>query len=200
MIVREARPADFDAVARVTVDAYDADGQLDGETGYETVLADVASRAEAGTLLVAVDETGQILGGVTFVLPGSPFAQLAGLDEAEFRMLAVDPAAQGRGVGEALVRECLRRAAAHGCSAVIISTRSFATSAQRLYQRLGFSRAPERDWSPMPGVDLLALRYELGRPDELSRLGRPDELSPPTQLPRPGPERPTVRLRGAGRR
>jgi ribosomal protein S18 acetylase RimI-like enzyme len=182
MIVREAGPADFDAVARVTVEAYHADGQLDGETGYEMVLADVASRAEAGTLLVATDETGRILGGVTLVVAGSPFAQLAAGDEAEFRMLAVDPAAQGQGVGEALVRECLRRAADHGCAAVIICTRSFAAPAQRLYQRLGFSRVPDRDWSPMPGVDLLALRFEL------------------SQLPRPARERSAARLRGAGRR
>jgi ribosomal protein S18 acetylase RimI-like enzyme len=160
VIVREARPADYAAVARLTVEAYRADGQLEGETGYEDVLADVAPRAETGTLIVAVDEvTGEVLGSVTFTLPGSPYTQLAGPDEAEFRMLAVAPAAQGRGVGAVLVRECLRRAADHGCAAVVICTRDFAATAQRLYARLGFRRAPERDWSPMSGVDLLALRY-----------------------------------------
>src|SRR5215813_4683822 len=103
MIVREARPDDFEAVARLTVAAYRADGQLDTGDEYEPVLADVAPRAREGTLLVAVDETdGRVLGAVTFALPGSPLAQLARADEAEFRMLAVDPAAQGRGVGAAL--------------------------------------------------------------------------------------------------
>ena len=51
-----------------------------------------------------------MLGSVTFVLPGTAYAEMAGPGEAEFRMLAVDPAAQGRGVGEALVRACLERA------------------------------------------------------------------------------------------
>jgi hypothetical protein len=31
-------------------------------------------------------------------------------------------------------------------------------SAHRVYERLGFSRAPERDWQPVPGVDLIAYR------------------------------------------
>jgi ribosomal protein S18 acetylase RimI-like enzyme len=35
------------------------------------------------------------------------------------------------------------------------------TAAQRLYERLGFTRLPERDWSPVPGIDLLVYTYEL---------------------------------------
>ena len=163
LLVRRAEPADHSAVARLTVAAYEADGQLKGEHGYGTVLADVASRAETGEVLVAVDEAaGEVLGAVTFVLPGTPYAELSGPGEAEFRMLAVDPAAQGRGAGVALARACLSRAAELGCSAVVICVRSgMAPVAHRLYERLGFVRAPEKDWSPLPGVELLGLRLNL---------------------------------------
>ncbi|MDM4720608.1 N-acetyltransferase [Micromonospora sp. WMMA1363] len=161
--VRLAGPADFVAVARLTVAAYEADGQLKGETGYAEVLADVATRAEHGDVLVVVDQaTAAVLGSVTFVLPGTRYAELSGPGEAEFRMLAVDPAAQGRGVGAALVDECVARAAKGGCSAVVICVRDgFAASAQRLYQRRGFVRVPAKDWSPLAGVHLLALRLDL---------------------------------------
>lgn len=165
LIVRTADPSDFTAIGRLTVAAYAADGQLEGEQGYERVLADVSGRARAGELLVAVDEaTEQVIGAVLFVLPGSPYAELSGAGEAEFRMLAVDPAAQGRGAGEALARACLARAEQLGCSAVVICARSFSYPAHRLYARLGFVRAPDRDWSPAPGVELLALRLELAGP------------------------------------
>lgn len=183
--VRIAEPADYPAIARLTVAAYRADGQLTGEAGrsYAPVLADVAARAGAGELLVAVDQgdqpvaadatgdptrdpaarpaTGAVLGSVLFVLPDTPYAELSRPGEAEFRMLAVDPAAQGRGVGEALVRACLDRARQRGARAVVICTRSFSAPAQRLYARLGFVREPARDWSPLPGVELLALRRDL---------------------------------------
>ncbi|MFG1872372.1 GNAT family N-acetyltransferase [Micromonospora arborensis] len=163
--VRPAEPADFPAVARLTVAAYEADGQLKGEHGYGTVLADVSSRAASGEVLVAVDEvTDAVLGSVTFVLPGTPFAELSGPGEAEFRMLAVDPGAQGRGVGAALAKACVDRAAELGCTAVVICVRAgMADSAHRLYARLGFVRAPEKDWSPAADVDLLGLRLDLTR-------------------------------------
>jgi ribosomal protein S18 acetylase RimI-like enzyme len=162
IVVRAADASDFDEIARLTVAAYRADGQLEGEHGYEHVLADVATRAEHGELLVAVDESsGRPLGAVVFVLPGSRFAELSRAGEAEFRMLAVDPAAQRRGVARALVRACLDRAAALGCSALVISVRDFAEPAQRLYAAFGFTRWPEGDWSPMDGVLLLALRLPL---------------------------------------
>jgi hypothetical protein len=35
------------------------------------------------------------------------------------------------------------------------------TAAQRLYQRLGFTRLPDRDWSPVPGIELLVYAVEL---------------------------------------
>ncbi|MDT0531101.1 GNAT family N-acetyltransferase [Micromonospora sp. DSM 115977] len=161
--VRRAGPADFAAVARLTVAAYEADGQLKNEHGYAAVLADVASRARDGEVLVAVDDaTGELLGSVTLVLPGTRYAELSRAGEAEFRMLAVDPAAQGRGVGAALVEACVSRATELGCSAVVICVREgFAASAQRLYRRRGFVRVPELDWAPVDGVHLLGLRLEL---------------------------------------
>jgi ribosomal protein S18 acetylase RimI-like enzyme len=162
LVTRSATPADFDEIARLTVAAYEADGQLDGEIGYEKVLADVAGRADHGELLVAADKaTGRPVGSVLFVLPGGRYAEIARDGEAEFRMLAVDPAAQRRGVARALVEACVERATANGCTAVVISVRDFAEPAQRLYDSLGFVRLPERDWQPMPEVMLHGFRLAL---------------------------------------
>jgi hypothetical protein len=33
--------------------------------------------------------------------------------------------------------------------------------ARRMYERMGFVRSPQRDWSPRPGVDLLTYRREV---------------------------------------
>jgi ribosomal protein S18 acetylase RimI-like enzyme len=159
--VRRATVEEYAAVGRLTVAAYEADGQLGGEHGYEAVLADVAARAADGEVLVAVDPAGEVVGAVTFVLAGSRYAELSRPGEAEFRMLAVAPAAQGRGVGEALVRACVERAVSLGRAALVLAARDFSARAHRLYLRLGFVRTPELDFSPAPGVDLVAMRLEL---------------------------------------
>jgi ribosomal protein S18 acetylase RimI-like enzyme len=159
--VRLIEPDEFAEVSRLTVDAYRADGQLDEDHGYAEVLADVASRAADGDILVAADGAGQLLGAVTFVLPGSRYAELARDGEAEFRTLAVDPAAQRRGVARTLVRACIDRAESLGCRALVISTRDFNKAAIALYGSFGFERDPGLDWSPVPGVNLLGLRLGL---------------------------------------
>jgi ribosomal protein S18 acetylase RimI-like enzyme len=160
--VRVARPGDFAVAGELTVAAYQAAGLLENGTSYSGELLDAAGRATADRtdLLVAVDDdTGEIVGSVTFVLPGSPLAELCKPAEAEFRMLAVSPAAHGRGVGESLVRACVDRAREHRCQGMVISVSTISRPAHRLYPRLGFRRAPERDWRPLPHYPLLA--YEL---------------------------------------
>ncbi|TXS53416.1 GNAT family N-acetyltransferase [Streptomyces sp. uw30] len=162
--IRPAAPGEFDALGEITARAYLHDGLLDfGESDeYLGELRDVAKRAAAAEVLAAVAD-GRLLGGVTFVPSGGPMADLAGSGEAEIRMLAVDRAARGRGVGEALVRACVDRArTTEGCVRIVLSTQSTMHSAHRIYERLGFVRTPERDWNPIPHLDdITLLTYEL---------------------------------------
>ena len=51
--------------------------------------------------------------------------------------------------------------ASSAARAIVLSSLAEMTSAHRIYERLGFRRVPDRDWSPMPGVDLIAFRMEL---------------------------------------
>ena len=76
-------------------------------------------------------------------------------------MLAVDPAAQGRGVGRALVLACIDRARADRRSRLVLLTRPLMRSAHGLYTGLGFRRAPARDWEPEPGLELLGFELDL---------------------------------------
>ncbi|MEV7484069.1 GNAT family N-acetyltransferase [[Kitasatospora] papulosa] len=162
--IRPVRAEEYEALGEITAQAYLGDGLLDFGTGdpYLEQLRAVRRRAAEALVLAAVDAGGELLGGVTYVAPGSPWADVAGPDEAEFRMLAVSGTARGRGAGEALVRACVDRArAAGGLSGIVLSTQSSMEAAHRIYRRLGFVRTPERDWSPLPGFTLLTFRLPL---------------------------------------
>ncbi|MGY1740668.1 MULTISPECIES: GNAT family N-acetyltransferase [unclassified Blastococcus] len=149
--VEPAAPADFDRIRELTVGVYRDERYA--SPSYLTELADVEGRAGRAELLVA-RLGGRVVGSVALVL-GGDFGEVTADDsEAAFRMLVVDPAARGAGVGELLVRACLDRARAAGKAAMVLSTDPRMTAAHRLYGRLGFRRLPERDWSPLPGVDL----------------------------------------------
>jgi len=166
VILRLADPSDADEIATVgalTVDAYVFDGYLGGaEDGYADHLRAAADRARDAELAVAVDESsGAVLGTVTYCLAGTPWAEVSGDGEAEFRMLAVAPTARGQGVGETLATWCVDRAMADGCHAMVLSTLPVMHAAHRIYQRLGFVRTPERDWYPQPDIQLITYQLEL---------------------------------------
>ncbi|MFB7632642.1 GNAT family N-acetyltransferase [Streptomyces sp. NPDC056149] len=164
--IRPIRQAEFETVGELVVEVYLADGLLSGaDDPYAAVLRRVAHRAEHAEIWVAVDGKngagGAVVGAVTFAAYGSPYAELAGPGEGEFRMLAVRGEGRGRGVGEALVRACLERARGLGLRAMVLSSQRHLLPAHRLYRRLGFARAAGRDWDPVPGVRLWAFAREL---------------------------------------
>ena len=151
------RPAHTDELAEVgelTVRAY-TDSLLSAEDGYVQHLRDAATRANEAELYVALLH-GDLAGTVTFCPQGSRWSEIARPGEGEFRMLAVDPAHRRQGVAEALVGVCLERSRELGYDGVVLSSLEVKAPAQRIYQRLGFTRDPDRDWSPVEGVDLIA--------------------------------------------
>ncbi|GAA4544684.1 GNAT family N-acetyltransferase [Amycolatopsis samaneae] len=154
--VRPPRRDEYAAVGDLTVEAYREDGYLEVEPEYEAVLRDVEGRAAHSELLVAVDCGGGLLGAVTIVRPGTEFAEIAHDGELEFRMLAVAPAARGKGIGGTLTRAVVDRARVLGCHGVVMSSQDGMKTAHRLYERIGFTRLPDRDWRPIPHVTLVA--------------------------------------------
>ncbi len=80
----------------------------------------------------------------------------------EVRLLAVAPAARGRGVGAALMQECVRRVRKAGGRVLSLHTTDVMQTALRMYERMGFVRAPELDFHPAPGVTVKGYRLDLG--------------------------------------
>ena len=144
--IRPVGPTEYGRVGDLTVAAYrelPVDHLWDG---YDDEIRAVSERLETAEVLVAVLD-GVVVGAVTYVSdPSSPWIEWNEPGEAQIRLLGVDPAAQGHGVGAALVAACIARAREQGLT-LILHTTNHMPAAQRLYPRLGFTRRPDRDIS-----------------------------------------------------
>ena len=142
--VRLATPAEYGRVGGLTIEAYAALPVDHLWGGYEAEILDTATRAEHSDVLVALAD-GQVVGSVTYVADStSLWSEWTEPNEAQFRLLAVDPIARGLGAGVALVRACTERAAATG-QPILIHTTPWMEAAHRIYTRLGFVRRADRD-------------------------------------------------------
>jgi ribosomal protein S18 acetylase RimI-like enzyme len=158
MIVRTAADGELASLGELRVAAYLAEG-MHATSPYADVLRHLGV-STPGEVLVAEDG-GRAVGTVMLepFHPGSEIARAP--DEAEIRALAVAPAAQGRGAGRVLVTAVIERASAAGVRHLLLSTRPTMAAARHLYQAAGFTRLPDRDWSPVPGLTLIAYGLRL---------------------------------------
>ena len=172
-VVREALPAEYDAIGEVTVAAYATFAATADDPGYMAELRDVADRARACPIYVALDSgTGRVLGGAMYIPgPGNPYAERERDGEAGIRMLAVAPWAQGRGVGSALVQALMARARGEGRRGMALLTLDAMTLAHRLYTRAGFRRDESRDWEAESGLVLRCFAISFATADGASATG-----------------------------
>lgn len=171
--VRRMRPEDAPRVASLTLAAYDAYGSISGP--YRAALADPLRRAAGATAVLVAALDDEVVGTITDVRPAD--AEWEGRPTPEgdcgFRVLAVAPNVEARGVGRLLVTTCLDRARNEGCRRAVITSMAWMTRAHRLYTGLGFTRRADLDVR-FPGGDGYVFTLDL----------TPDA---PVHFPPPGP-------------
>jgi GNAT superfamily N-acetyltransferase len=168
--IRPIREGEHSAAGEATARAYRefAVPPSPGWDAYLLRIADVAGRSEATTVLVAT-VTGAITGSATLEIHGrmSPTAEPLLPGEAHLRMLGVDPAFRGHGIGRSLVLACITMARERGKHVLTLDTAPAMTAAQQLYTELGFTFEGERDTPD--GVHLLRYSLDLGADTQAKR-------------------------------
>ena len=149
MIVRDFSPADAEGVNAVALAAFaQYRGVYSDWEALTRAVGSMAGFAESGRIIVAEDSAGKIAGAVAYFGPyAGPRAEFFAPEWAIVRMLVVDPAARGRGIGRRLTEACLDLARSDGAAAIALHTSPAMAAALALYSRMGFrleKRVPDR--------------------------------------------------------
>ena len=146
--LRDAGPDEFDQVAALLGEVYGVFREQFPADAWESYIGEiVAVRSRLGeSELIVAERDGRLVGTIGFY----PDASRSALERwpvgwGSIRTLGVRPEARRAGVGESLARECVRRARQRRLRAIGLHTGPHLQDATRLYQRLGFRRAPEFD-------------------------------------------------------
>jgi len=166
IVIREGRADELDQASVILFAAFEqyrppADAPIAREVreGFERYLRDVAdvrSRLGHADLFVAV-EADRIIGTGTLYRPAQSVAYPTEVhfkpwprEWASLRLLSVDPVQRGRGIGRMLTDARVRRARELGAPAVVLHTSVEFEVSRAMYRRMGWERAPEYDYWPLP--------------------------------------------------
>ncbi|WP_284037225.1 GNAT family N-acetyltransferase [Neobacillus sp. 114] len=152
MLIRDANLEELPFIREQRVSAYEEHALKIPAGHWEALKKAISSEADLqqGVERIVAEINGEIVGSV-ILFPAKSDAyegEVEELDYPEIRMLAVAPAARGKGVAASLVAECIQRAKVQGYSSIGLHTGQFMESAMRLYERLGFERLPQFDFEP----------------------------------------------------
>jgi len=168
LTVRDAAPGEADAIREVTLAAYEQYAAHLPPPFWEAYRDNIVRTvAKPGAAAQMVAQRGGAVVGAVLLYPADAAIFAAGkgpppMRWPEVRLLAVPPSARGLGVGEALMRACVARARRAGADRLALHTTPMMAAAVRLYTRMGFARAPELDFSPVPGFEVHGYTLALG--------------------------------------
>ncbi|MEX2107779.1 MAG: GNAT family N-acetyltransferase [Solirubrobacterales bacterium] len=156
--IRVATDRDADAAVSLWTEAYVTLG-VGGRTAPYTA-ADFAHSRRSGEVFV-VDGRDGLAGVVALLPPGAAEQAVGEPGEAELSRLAVSATERRAGIGKALACFCEQRAREAGWDAIALWSRPAQIESHRLYESLGYRRAPERDSADETGHGRLVFRLDL---------------------------------------
>lgn len=169
LVIRDARSEELAALGRLLVKVYSALPGFptpDEQPAYYEMLANIGRFAEKpqARVLVALSPQEELLGGVVYfgdmAQYGSGGSATSLRNASGIRLLGVEPERRGLGVGRALTVACIELAREKGHAEVVLHTTKAMQVAWGIYERLGFVRSADLDFSQQ-GLQVFGFRLKL---------------------------------------
>jgi GNAT superfamily N-acetyltransferase len=148
--LRDYESADAEDLNRIAVSAFDQFRDHYGD--WPAMLAGLSNTSDlsaSGEVIIA-ELQNKFAGAVAYFGPNSQKAAFFDQRWPIIRMLVVDPAFRGKGVGRALSDECIARAKRDGAPIIALHTSPIMSVALPMYLNMGFAKA--YDTPPIFGV------------------------------------------------
>jgi len=148
--LRDYESADAENLNRIAVAAFDQFRDHYGD--WPAMLAGLSktSTLSASGEVIIAELQHKFAGAVAYFGPNSQKAAFFDQRWPIIRMLVVDPAFRGKGIGRALSDECIARAERDGSPIIALHTSPIMSVALPMYLRMGFVKA--YDAPPIFGV------------------------------------------------
>ena len=148
--LRDYQSADAEDLNRMAVAAFDQfRDHYDDWPAMRAGLSKTSALGGSGEVIIA-ELDNNIVGAVAYFGPDSPKADFFDPRWPIIRMLVVDPAFRGKGVGRALSEACTARARRDGSPVIALHTSPIMSVALPMYLKMGFVKA--HDVPPIFGV------------------------------------------------
>jgi GNAT superfamily N-acetyltransferase len=148
--IRDYESSDAENLNRIAVAAF---GQFrDHYLDWPAMLAGLSKTSDlsANGEVIIAELQQAFAGAVAYFGPHRPKAPFFDQSWPIIRMLVVDPAHRGKGIGHALSNECIARARRDGAPLIALHTSPIMTVALPMYLKMGFVKA--YDAPPIFGV------------------------------------------------
>lgn len=153
-----AGEADLHTIVDVTLAAYQEYAEKMGQEAWAEYLGSIKAllaTPQLTRLLVYDTEDGNgsernAVGAVVYCPPYEKEMgdRLVRNPFPEMRLLAITPSARNRGLAAQLINQCEERAQKQGFNAITLHTTVLMATAKSMYERRGYIRYPEIDFSP----------------------------------------------------
>ncbi|MEW9701399.1 GNAT family N-acetyltransferase [Paenibacillus sp. SI8] len=160
--IRDARVEDRDDIERLMVAAYEQYADVLPAPRWEQYEANIRASVdkEGPVARIVAELDGRIVGSVLLFVSSEDAYGRSDLNihTPIIRLLSVSPSVRGKGIATALIKESVRRSLELGAELLHLHTSDMMASAVRLYERLGFERAVDKD---MYNGETLVKSYKL---------------------------------------
>jgi GNAT superfamily N-acetyltransferase len=148
--IRDYESSDAEDLNRIAVSAFEP--FRDHYQDWPAMLAGLSKTSALGATgeIIIAEIQHKIAGAVAYFGPDRPKAPFFDQRWPIIRMLVVDPAFRGKGIGRVLSNECVARAKRDGSPIIALHTSPIMTVALPMYLRMGFTKA--HDAPPIFGV------------------------------------------------